>query len=45
MTFNECFLCHSMNRQLHAVSFTSSRRDNSDGIIQVCDECYGVLFE
>lgn len=41
----ECFMCHKNNCQLQPVSFTSGRMCNSDGIIQICNDCYGVLFE
>ena len=39
----ECFMCHKKYEPvLEPVSFTSSY---GDGIIQVCQECYGVLFD
>lgn len=41
----ECFMCHKRNCVLQSVSYTSGRMKDSDGIIQVCNDCYGVLFE
>ena len=38
----ECFLCHKVQEEPNQVSFSSRV---GEGIIQVCNECYGVLFK